>query len=153
MVILTGAAMMMAGPSLAATTINVDMGDKGSSVPMATGLGHGMGGDMAKATMFIKLDQDHVAAGEITFVATNSSKDMVHEMIVAPLTSAAEILPYEGEENEVNEEKAGYLGEIEEVEAGKSGTMTLELKPGEYILYCNLPGHYMAGMWTILTVQ
>jgi len=153
MVVLTGAAMLVAGPSLAATTINVEMGDMGSGVPMATGLGHGMAGNMSTATMFIKLDQDHVAAGEITFVATNSSKDIVHEMIVAPLTGAGEILPYEGEENEVNEEKAGYLGEVEEVEPGKSGTMTLELKPGEYILYCNLPGHYMTGMWTILTVQ
>ena len=27
-----------------------------------------------------------------------------------------------------------------------------DLKPGRYMLYCNLPGHYMAGMWTLLEV-
>jgi len=150
--LLSGTSMLMAGSALAAATIHVDMGDTGSTETMPTGLGHGMGGDMSKATMFIKLDMDHVPAGEITFDARNSSKEMIHEMIVAPLTSASEILPYTGEEHEVDEEKAGYLGEIEEVEPGEAGSLTLDLKAGEYILYCNLPGHYMAGMWTILTV-
>jgi uncharacterized cupredoxin-like copper-binding protein len=27
------------------------------------------------------------------------------------------------------------------------------LKPGRYILYCNIPGHYALGMWTLLTVK
>ena len=153
MAALAGAALMIASPALAATTIHVDMGDTGASGPMPTGLGHGMGGDMSKATMFIKLDRKSVPAGEVTFEAKNSSKNLVHEMIVAPLNSADEILPYDGSETEVNEEKAGYIGEVEEVDPGKTGTATLDLKPGEYILYCNLPGHYMAGMWTILTVE
>ena len=26
------------------------------------------------------------------------------------------------------------------------------LKPGLYILYCNIPGHYVLGMWTLMTV-
>ena len=150
--VLTGASMLMAGSALAATTVHVDMGDKANSGAMPTSLGHGMGGDMSKATMFIKLDKDHVHAGKITFDATNDSQDMIHEMIVAPLTGAKEILPYGGDEQEVDEEKAGYLGEVEEVDPGKTGAVTLDLKPGEYILYCNLPGHYMAGMWTVLTV-
>ena len=29
---------------------------------------------------------------------------------------------------------------------------TLTLKPGKYLLYCNLPGHYIAGMWTVIDV-
>jgi uncharacterized cupredoxin-like copper-binding protein len=31
-------------------------------------------------------------------------------------------------------------------------TITLDLKPGVYLLICNVPGHYAAGMWTPLTV-
>ena len=35
---------------------------------------------------------------------------------------------------------------------GSSSWATLELKPGRYELVCNLPGHYSAGMYTVLTV-
>jgi len=52
----------------------------------------------------------------------------------------------------VIEEASGYLGEISDLDPLASGALTLTLKPGTYILFCNLPGHYMAGMWTLVTV-
>jgi Sulfocyanin (SoxE) domain len=33
-----------------------------------------------------------------------------------------------------------------------SGKLTLNLKPGPYLLMCNQPGHWHAGMWTKFTV-
>ena len=45
------------------------------------------------------------------------------------------------------------LGEVSELDPGKSGTLTLKLDPGTYMLFCNIPGHYMAGMWTTVTVK
>jgi len=44
------------------------------------------------------------------------------------------------------------LGEVSELDPGASGELGIDLAKGSYILYCNVPGHYMAGMWTILTV-
>ena len=29
---------------------------------------------------------------------------------------------------------------------GATKTITIDLKPGHYVLFCNLPGHYAAGM-------
>ncbi|MGX7876784.1 sulfocyanin-like copper-binding protein [Mesorhizobium sp. ORM6] len=31
--------------------------------------------------------------------------------------------------------------------------MTVDLKAGKYLLICNVPGHYGAGMWTEFTVD
>jgi uncharacterized cupredoxin-like copper-binding protein len=45
------------------------------------------------------------------------------------------------------------MGEVSELDPGKSGSLTLTLDAGTYMLFCNLPGHYMAGMWTFVTVK
>jgi plastocyanin len=39
------------------------------------------------------------------------------------------------------------------LDAGKSGTLTLDLKPGAYELYCSIPGHKAQGMDLKLTVS
>ena len=62
-------------------------------------------------------------------------------------------LPYDKAGNLVDEDAAGHLGEVSELEPGKKGALKLTLKPGTYILYCNVPGHYALGMWTLLTVK
>jgi len=49
-----------------------------------------------------------------------------------------------------NEEAA--LGMIEDMEPGESGTMTLRLTPGTYVLFCNVSGHYAAGQHMRFTV-
>jgi len=136
------------------TVVNVSLWDKGAEAGMAEGLGMGAkGAQMSKATMGIKLSEKSVKAGEITFRVTNSSKDTIHEMVVSPMKGADDPLPYVAADNEVNEDAAGNLGEVSELDPGKSGSLTLHLKPGTYILYCNIPGHYMSGMWTTLTVN
>ena len=44
------------------------------------------------------------------------------------------------------------IHELGDLKPGKSGTMTLDLKAGRYLLFCNKPGHYKAGMYHVLTV-
>ena len=39
------------------------------------------------------------------------------------------------------------------LDAGKSGTLTLDLKPGSYEFYCSIPGHKAQGMDLKLTVS
>ncbi|MCB1492538.1 MAG: hypothetical protein KDJ77_12220 [Rhodobiaceae bacterium] len=143
---------MFALPALAATTVNVTLWDN-PDMDMADNLGHGMGGDMSKASMGVKASTDKVPAGEVTFEVKNSSKDLVHEMIVSPLTSADEKLPYDTNGGKVDEDAAGHLGEVAELEPGQSGALRINLKPGSYILFCNIPGHYMGGMWTTITAN
>jgi uncharacterized cupredoxin-like copper-binding protein len=103
-------------------------------------------------TMQMKLDRNTVPAGRVRFVATNESKGLVHEMIVVKTDQEPSTLPYDAKKDEVIEAKVKSLGEVPELQPGKSGTLTVNLKPGAYILYCNQAGHVHQGMWTHFTV-
>ena len=35
----------------------------------------------------------------------------------------------------------------------KSASLILDLAPGKYLLFCNVAGHYMAGMWATVEVK
>lgn len=146
----------VAGPSLAASTVvEVELWDSGASAPMMQGIGIGMGvtaDKMAKASMKIKLARSTVKAGEVTFRVTNTSKETVHEMVVVPIKNVETPLPYNADQEQIDEDAARHLGEVAELDPGQSGALTLKLAPGKYALLCDVPGHYMNGMWVVLTV-
>lgn len=148
--------VVFAEPTLAHNTVvTVSLWDKGTDAPMATNMGMGMNmgaTTMSKAGMGVKTSLSSVKAGKVTFKVTNTSKDTIHEMIVAPIDKGETQLPYIKDEERINEDGARDLGEVSELEPGQSGTLTLTLKPGKYALLCNVPGHYANGMWTTLTV-
>lgn len=122
----------------AATTINVDLLDPSTSA--------GISG------MQMKSDHPVVGAGPVRFHVVNRSRSVVHEMIVVALTNPDEALPYDAKAGRIPEKKIHHLGEVPELKPGKSGDLQLTLKPGSYMLLCNQPGHYEAGMKTSLTV-
>lgn len=141
-------------PALAAgTAVDVQLWDKGADAEMTVDMGMNMGGDLQLAPMGVAMSSDSIAAGEITFNVTNVSKDEIHEMIIAPLANANATLPYDEAMAKVDEDGAGHLGEVSELEPGAAGSLTLTLQPGEYIAYCNIPGHYASGMWVAFTVK
>lgn len=90
-------------------------------------------------------DVTSVAAGAITFVATNAGPSE-HELVVLRTDLAPDALPVEG--GMAAEDASGIeeTGEIEEFEAGGTESATFELPAGSYVLICNIPGHYQAGM-------
>jgi len=116
-------------------------------------MGMAMGGAQSGQTMGLKLDTAEVKAGEVTLEVDNSSKDFIHEVVVAPVADPNAPLPYSADENAVDEDAAGAIGEVSELDAGAKGQVTLHLAPGEYILFCNVPGHYAMGMWALLKVD
>jgi uncharacterized cupredoxin-like copper-binding protein len=133
----------------AATVVTADLWDKGANMEMPTGLAYATPSlDLSKATMGIKVSRPSAPAGVVTFKVTNTSKDTVHEMIVMYLADPTKPLPYVDADKKVDEDKAGDKGEVSELDPGKSGSLTVALKPGKYLLICNVPGHYAAGMWT-----
>lgn len=142
-------------PALADGTVKVSLWDKGGMMDMGKmkGFGMGMRAKMNMAMMGIEIDQKTVPAGKVTLDVTNTSKETQHEMLISPIASEDVVLPYNASENRVDEEASGELGEVEELDPGKSGSLTLDLKPGLYVLFCNIPGHFMGGMWTTLTVE
>jgi uncharacterized cupredoxin-like copper-binding protein len=95
---------------------------------------------------------DSVKAGRITLHATNKSQGLVHEVVVVLAPTDGKQLPYDDSKGVVIEKRIKDLGEVSDLSPGKSGSITLGLRPGNYLLICNQPNHYKAGMWTKLTV-
>ncbi len=92
---------------------------------------------------WVRPDVTSVPAGKVMFTAQNVGQ-VPHELMVErmPMKMDAPGQP--------NEEAA--QGMIEDMEPGESGHMTLNLKPGQYMLFCNVTGHYAAGQHTMFTV-
>jgi uncharacterized cupredoxin-like copper-binding protein len=122
--------------------------DMGMAMNKAKGATHG-----ANSHMGITIYENTIKAGEVTFEVKNNSEKTIHEMLVLPIKNTRTPPPYLKNENRLDETKTNSLGEVSELDPGKSGTLTLNLKPGKYLLACNVPGHYAAGMWTVLTVK
>jgi uncharacterized cupredoxin-like copper-binding protein len=142
-----------------ATDVLVHLWDKGAAAMAKADTSKPMGmampgaGDMSKATMGITVDSNNIHAGEVTLVAINDSKDLVHEMLIAPIRSTYSPLPYNNVKKRVDEDAAHSLGEVSELDPGQTGALRITLKPGTYILLCNVPGHYAMGMWTTIVVK
>jgi uncharacterized cupredoxin-like copper-binding protein len=103
-------------------------------------------------SMMIKTDRQSVKAGLVRFVVSNDSKDLVHEMIVVSVADPNTPLPYDRKDDRVIESKIKDLGEAPDLRPGEKKTLSLTLQPGDYILMCNQPDHYKAGMRANLTV-
>jgi uncharacterized cupredoxin-like copper-binding protein len=148
-------ACLMAVSAQAEALVNVQLHDTGITTDLSKsmGLGMGMKADMSKAIMSISINPKSVLHGTMKFNVVNKSSNVIHEMILSPVADEAKLLAYIEKENRVDEGNSIHLGEVSELDPGKSGTLIVDVKPGKYILYCNLPGHYMAGMWTMLEVR
>jgi len=88
-----------------------------------------------------------VPAGKVTFVVRNKGH-IEHEFVVIKTNKAPKALPMKGSQAS----EAGGKGEIEEFGPGLTKRLTLKLKAGNYVLICNLPGHYKAGQYAAFRV-
>jgi uncharacterized cupredoxin-like copper-binding protein len=79
-----------------------------------------------------------------------------HELIVVRTDRAPDKLPLQRDGLTVNEEAPG-VELVDETEGlldiDDRETLTLDLAAGNYVLYCNLEGHYLGGMHAPLTVR
>ena len=119
---------------------------------MGYGPGYGMMGHGMMGGMSVRTNVTSVKAGQVTFDVTNLSRSIVHEMIVVAVENPNTPLPYDYNTGQIPEKQVKMLGETNGMEPNAEKTITLDLKPGAYLLICNVPGHYAAGMWTPLTV-
>lgn len=150
--VLTG---LMATTAFAETLVKVTLIDKMGTPDFSKSLGLGMGmkADMSTAMMGININPKVAAPGQVRFDVTNLASNLVHEVIIARITDENQLLPFDQSRNKVDEEAIRSLGSVSEIDPSKTASLTLDLKPGKYLLYCNLAGHYMAGMWTVIDVK
>ena len=138
----TGSTTSAPAGSTSASTVNVQLGEDGSK-------------------FFVKVDKASVAAGTVTFAIDNVGT-MHHELAIFKTDLPADQLPM-NDDGKVDEEKAGMLAEAvytkplrgdedHRIRDGRGVNFTMDLKPGKYVLLCNLAGHYKAGQYIAFTV-
>lgn len=133
-------------------------------------------GGGATTSVQVTLDEWAVAtepastpSGEVTFEVSNAGEE-VHEFVVIRTDLGLLDLPTadDGSVDEEGAEDLEVLGEVEDIAAGASETLTLDLEAGQYVLICNIveeamemdetdmehdPSHYQNGMRTVFTVE
>ncbi len=133
------------------TTVFIPGTGGATAAPPAGGGAAGAGGlsfDMGE--FFYKPDTATTPAGSIEVTVDNIGS-APHEWVLAKSDldpSALPTLP----NGEVDEEQLDSPGEIADVAPGASDKATLDLKPGKYVYFCNLPAHYAGGMYGALEV-
>ena len=144
--------------ALAGTAVKISLWDKGAAsmdgMDTMTPMGMAMPGAMMDmATMGITTDTAEIPAGEVTFTVVNESQEFYHSLAIAPVADTAKELPYLIDKMMVDEAAAGTIVRMKELRPHTSGSVTVTMQPGTHILFCNIAGHYVMGMWTIVTVR
>jgi uncharacterized cupredoxin-like copper-binding protein len=113
--------------------------------------------DAIEKDFSITLGTDTLAAGDVTFHITNEGPS-THEFVVFKTDLAEDELPTTTDEDGkdiVDEEGEGVeaVDEVEDIEAGSDHDFEVNLTPASYVVICNLPEHYGAGMHASFTVE
>lgn len=126
------------------------------SHPVSEPVGVGTPVKASVADFSVKLDRSTAPAGKITFRVANIGPSF-HEFVILKTDHAAGNLPIIKQEGyrRAAEDKKGDLNvsELGGIKVGSSKDLTTSLKPGHYVIVCNLPMHYRLGMRTAFTVK
>jgi uncharacterized cupredoxin-like copper-binding protein len=101
----------------------------------------------------VREDAAVVPAGTVSFRIRNQGPTS-HEFILVRTERAPDKLPLQSDGLTVNEEAPGIklLDEAEGLDIDDRQELVLDLAAGHYVMYCNLEGHYLGGMYAALTV-
>jgi uncharacterized cupredoxin-like copper-binding protein len=102
----------------------------------------------------VQEDAAVVPAGTVSFRIHNQGPT-THQLLVVRTDHAPDKLPLQRDGLTVNEDAPGmdFLDEAQGLDIDDRKTLVLRLAPGHYVLYCNLEGHYLGGMYAALTVR
>jgi uncharacterized cupredoxin-like copper-binding protein len=95
----------------------------------------------------ITLSTNTVASGDVSVVVSNQGS-LVHEFEV--FSGSNPDLPVSN--GVADTSGMTLIDEVEDITPGANPTLGLDLAPGDYVIICNLPGHYQMGMVATLTV-
>jgi len=120
--------------------------DPGGGTPVAATLG-GDAGEYA-----ITVDPTSAPAGDITFGIVNEG-ELEHEFEVFSGTVDPASVPIEEDRANFEGLDVEEIDEVEDLAGGDEAQLTVDLAAAEYLLVCNLPGHFAQGMYTTFTVE
>lgn len=93
-----------------------------------------------------------IKAGKMKFTAMNTGV-AAHELLIFKSDLAASAYPLDKSGN-IIEDGSGVslVSDAENIDPAGSQVRSINLTPGKYLFLCNIPGHFKAGMFTVVTV-
>jgi uncharacterized cupredoxin-like copper-binding protein len=93
-----------------------------------------------------------IKAGTVTFTIANAGT-IQHELLVFKSALAPFAYP-EDKNGDIVEDGPGValLSDGENIDVGGTQMRKVDLTPGTYLFVCNIPGHFKAGMFQVVTV-
>jgi uncharacterized cupredoxin-like copper-binding protein len=133
--------------TIVALTVLVASGCSGSGRPVSAGRALV---DVSERDFHIAVTPTHVPAGDVLVVVRNHGPD-THELIMVRSRSR---LPLRLDGLTVDEHALSALtvASLDGAGPGSVRRVRLHLTPGRYELFCNMAGHFMAGMHAELLV-
>lgn len=102
----------------------------------------------------IRISRRTVPAGMVVLHTTNHGP-ATHELNVDLTRYGAAKIPLQSDGITANESAKGLhrVDSIEQLNLRDTVDLTVELRPGRYVLWCNLEGHYLGGMHETFDVR
>jgi uncharacterized cupredoxin-like copper-binding protein len=97
----------------------------------------------------IKPAETESLAGPVTFDLTNDGPSD-HSFYLVRTDLPEDQLPVT--DHVVDLDQLDVVGQIDRVEFDTQRSLTVDLEPGTYVMFCNLTGHYESDMHTAFTV-
>lgn len=97
----------------------------------------------------IKPAETETPAGSVTFDLTNDGPSD-HTFFMVKTDLADDALPVA--DHQVQVDQLDVVAQIDTFPAGTDRSLTVDLDPGTYVMFCNLTGHYESDMHTAFTV-
>ncbi|HKB29095.1 MAG TPA: plastocyanin/azurin family copper-binding protein, partial [Candidatus Limnocylindrales bacterium] len=93
-----------------------------------------------------------IKAGSATFTIVNNGT-IAHELLVFKSDLAPAAYPKDAS-GDIVEDGPGVtlLSDGDNIDPAGTQSRTIDLAPGTYLFVCNIPGHFKAGMFTVVTV-
>jgi Sulfocyanin (SoxE) domain len=89
-----------------------------------------------------------IPTGKVTFVVRGVGPTL-HEFNVAKSTRDPKKLELAGDDTVADTVPMSgftFIAQVEGIDVGMTKTLTTNITAGHYVFYCNMDGHYMAGM-------
>lgn len=108
--------------------------------------------DVSLTEFVVGASVESVPAGTVTFNVT-SDGGIFHNFKVVATDLAPDALPTDDATFAVDEDQVDVVASTADLDPGEAEELTLELEAGNYVLICNIPTHYGAGMAVAFTVE
>ena len=108
--------------------------------------------DLTESDWVVSATPDSSAPGEITFSVSNVGS-ILHNLRVVRSELPPESLPLDETGLSVDEDQVDVVTETDDLLPDEAAETAAALEAGNYVLICNIAGHYDAGMFTAFTVQ